>query len=101
MNKKNLSYFEASKIAESYVSGLQARLGIEIVINHDLDEEVDIGFLFSHNSADAWKDPESSLALAGNGPLLILKRDGELVHLPTYMSLEEGLNEVRRELGLS
>ena len=56
-----------------------------------------MGYIFFYDSVAALNDPDSNLRLAGNGPLLVLKDSGELISLPSYLPLEEGLEEVRRE----
>ncbi len=88
-------------IAEKEVSNIQQALGFDVEINHQLDKEVNLGFVFFYNSSEFWRDDSSRLALAGNGPLLVLKDSGALINLPTCMPFEEGLEEVRRERGLN
>ena len=92
-----ITYAEARMISEKEVSNIQQALGFDVEINHQLDKEVNLGFIFFYNSSEFWRDDSSRLALAGNGPLLVLKDSGELINLPTCMPLEEGLEEVRRE----
>jgi len=92
-----ITYAEAKLIAGKEVFSIQQELGFDVEINHQLDEEVDLGFIFFYNSSEFWRDDNSRLALAGNGPLLVLRDSGELINLPTCMPLEDGLEEVRRE----
>lgn len=101
MSRKMITYAEAKLVAEKKVAAVEHRLGIPVAIHHPADREEDIGYIFFYNSVAALEDPDSNLNLAGNGPLLVLKDTGELISLPTYLSLEEGLEEVRRERGLN
>jgi hypothetical protein len=98
---KMITYAEAKLIAEKEIADAERELGIPVAIRHAADREEDIGYIFFYNSVAALEDPNSNLNLAGNGPLLVLKDSGELINLPTCMPLEDGLEGVRRERGLS
>ena len=83
----------ALKIAEVKVRELGAAGGDEFEILCEETQEIEQGWVFFYNSADYVRTRNPLSALAGNGPLLVL-RDGSITVLPTSVSWQEAVIQV-------
>ncbi|GJJ01161.1 hypothetical protein RugamoR64_16990 [Duganella rhizosphaerae] len=83
----------ALKLAEAKVRELGAACGDEFEILCDDTQEIEQGWVFFYNSADYVRTRDPLAALAGNGPLLVL-RDGRIAVLPTSVSWQEAVIQV-------
>lgn len=83
----------ALKLAEAKVRELGAACGDEFEILCDETQEIEQGWVFFYNSADYVRTRNPLTALAGNGPLLVL-RDGRIAVLPTSVPWQEAAIQV-------
>ena len=86
----------AQTIAESYLSEMERNCDMDLALNPDIVEEHEIGFVFFYNTKAYWKNRDFTHALAGNGPLLVRRDNGEVVELSSNQSVERSLDELRR-----
>lgn len=85
---------QAQTIAASYLSEMEKACGLELAFNPDVVEEHEVGFVFFYNSKAYWKTRNFMHAIAGNGPLLVRRDNGEVVELPSNQSVERSLAEL-------
>jgi Immunity protein 35 len=85
---------EARSLADAYLVHLQASCPVEISFNYDLTEEYPVGFVFFYNSNRFWRTRELLESLAGNGPLLVRKRCGKVLILPSHQSVKRSIAEL-------
>ncbi len=83
----------ALKVAEAKIHELGAASGDEFAVLYEETQEVKQGWVFFYNSADYVRTRNPLSALAGNGPLLVL-RDGRIAVLPTSVSWQEAVIQV-------
>jgi len=83
----------ALKVAEAKVRELGAAASDEFEILHAETLETEQGWVFFYNSAEFVRTGNPSSALAGNGPILVL-RDGRVAVLPTSMSWQEAVTQL-------
>lgn len=83
----------ALKIARAKVDELGRMAGDVFDIVTAETKEVEQGWLFFYNSADFVLTRDPLFALAGNGPLLVL-RDGQVVTLPTAVPWQEAIGQL-------
>ena len=80
----------ALKIARAKVDELGRTAGDAFDIVTTETKEVKQGWLFFYNSADFVRTGDPMFALAGNGPLLVL-RTGQVATLPTAVPWQEAI----------
>ena len=84
-----LTYNQAIEIAKN-----------EIVDEHIIIEsstiEKEYGWVFFYNSRKFFETGDINHTLAGNCPILIEKKTGDVYLLPTYLSVENGLAEYEK-----
>ena len=83
----------AFKIAQAKVDELGRMAGDSFDIVTAETQEVKQGWLFFYNSADVIRTGDPMFALAGNGPLLVL-RDGQVVTLPTAVPWQDAIDQM-------
>jgi hypothetical protein len=93
-----ISRSAALQIAQAKVSELAAAAGDDFALMPNETREVDQGWVFFFNSADYVRTGNHLHALAGNGPLLVL-RDGGVVALPSAVPWEEVVGKMARPTG--
>jgi len=86
----NLNCAAALKIARAKVDELGRMAGDAFDILTAETKEVKQGWLFFYNSSDFIRTRDPMFALAGNGPLLVL-RDGQVAMLPTAVPWQEAI----------
>ncbi|MBV6320327.1 YrhB domain-containing protein [Duganella violaceipulchra] len=86
----------ALNIAEVKVRELGAACGDEFEILCEETQEIEQGWVFFYNSADYVRTRNPLSALAGNGPLLVL-RDGRIAVLPSSVSWQEAVIQIPHE----
>ena len=82
----------ALKIARAKVDELGRMAGDEFDIVTAETKEVKQGWLFFYNSTDFVRTRDPMFALAGNGPLLVL-RDGQVATLPTAVPWQDAIDQ--------
>jgi hypothetical protein len=70
-----------------------------MAINDDITMEHPLGFVFFYNTVKFYETRDHRYALAGNGPLLVLRDGSGLIVLPSNRSAEKSLLEVSRRIG--
>jgi hypothetical protein len=85
---------EARSIACQYLEKLQLACPVKIEINYDVTEEHPIGYVFFYNSVEFWRTRDFAASLAGNGPILVLRKTGEIIILPSNQSARRSLGEL-------
>ena len=83
----------ALKIAQAKVDELGRMAGDAFDIVTAETKEVKQGWLFFYNSADFVRTRDPMFALAGNGPILVL-RDGQVATLPTAVPWQEAIGQM-------
>ncbi|USX27841.1 YrhB family protein [Oxalobacteraceae bacterium OTU3CINTB1] len=83
----------ALKIARAKVDELGRMAGEAFDILTAETKELKQGWLFFYNSADFIRTRDPMFALAGNGPLLVL-RDGQVATLPTAVPWQEAIGQM-------
>lgn len=81
---------EALEIAERQVDSFRNPATGDVVINDEITERHEAGYVFFYNTREFWETRDPMKALAGNGPILV-KDSGEVVVLPTNRSIESSL----------
>lgn len=88
---------DAQVIADEYLATMQQGCNYELAFNYDITEEHPIGFVFFYNTKQFWKSRDFTTSLAGNGPLLIRRHDGEVIVLPSNRSVKRSLMDLADE----
>lgn len=83
----------AREIALEHVRQLAASVGDEFDILPESTVEDPKGWVFFYNSTDFVRTRNPMDALAGNGPILVM-RDGSVVDLPGAVPWEEALKDL-------
>jgi Immunity protein 35 len=86
-----MDQLEAQVIAAKYLAEIEKNCGLDLGFNPDVVEEHDVGFVFFYNTKAYWETRDFRDALAGNGPLLVRKTDGQVVVLPSNQSVDKSL----------
>lgn len=89
-----MNQLEAKNIAVTYLQHLQKNCPVEMAFNDDLTEDHAIGFVFFYNSKLFWETRDFQHSLAGNGPLLVEKKTGNTVVLPSHQSVKKSLAQL-------
>lgn len=93
-----ISRSTALQIAQAKVNELASAAGDDFSIMPNETREVDQGWVFFFNSADYVRTGNYLHALAGNGPLLVL-REGGVIVLPSAVPWEEVVAKMARPTG--
>ena len=91
--KDTLNRGAALKIARAKVEQLGRLAGDEFHILAAETRELKQGWLFFYNSAEFLRTRDPMFALAGNGPILVL-RGGEVATLPTAVPWQEAIAQL-------
>jgi len=83
----------ALRIAQAKVDELGRMAGDEFQIVTAETKELKQGWLFFYNSADFVRTRDTMFALAGNGPILVL-RGGQVAMLPTAVPWQEAIGQL-------
>ena len=89
----SINHSTALRIAQARIHELGASSGDELEILSMETQEIKLGWVFFYNSAEYIRTGNPSSALAGNGPILVL-RNGEIVELPTAVSWQEAVRKM-------
>lgn len=82
---------EARLIADKYLAQLQESSSEELAFNDEVTEDHPVGFVFFYNTSTFWQTRDCNSSLAGNGPLLVRRDNGEIVVLPSNQSSKRSL----------
>ena len=88
----------ALQIAKAKVNELASAAGDDFALQLAETCEVEQGWVFFFNSADYVRTGNYIHALAGNGPLLVL-RNGSVISLPSAVAWEDVVNKMARPAG--
>src|SRR3954464_8231595 len=83
----------ALKIAQEKIFELGMACGDEFQIMSERTQEIPQGWVFFFSSADYVRTKNPMFALAGNGPILVL-RNGGIVELPTAVPWQESVGQI-------
>jgi hypothetical protein len=92
---------EARSLAEQHLCKLPVSPPMELVILDQHTIETDFGWVFFWNSKKYVEAGEYQYALAGNGPLIVDRRDGSIHETSTAEPVEEIVDRYRRTHQLS
>jgi hypothetical protein len=81
----------AEEIAEAWLHAPERRGSPDLVLLRDLTWAKPYGWVFFYDSREHIETGSISSALAGNAPVLVLRRDGEVRVLGTARPVEEYL----------
>src|SRR5262249_54996518 len=87
---------EARNLAEQLLSTLEGVPPTELVILDEHTIETDFGWVFFWSSKRYVETGESRYALAGNGPLIVDRRDGSIHKTSTSEPTDEIIERYRR-----
>jgi hypothetical protein len=82
----------AGKLVEGYINSLYHVEGDTLVVVDEATIGKDYGWIFFYNSRRYLETNNLSYALAGNGPIVVERKDGALTQLGTALPLEESIN---------
>jgi hypothetical protein len=88
----SLNYRDALRLAQAKIDELASVEGEQFALLAEEVRELEQGWVFFYNTADYLRTGDSMQALAGNGPILIL-RNGQITLLPSATSWQD---EVRK-----
>jgi hypothetical protein len=89
----NLS--DARIIADKYLAQMQADSTEVLAFNYDITEVNAIGFIFFYNTKRYWETGDFMTSLAGNGPILVRRQDGNIVELPADRTVEASIRDIQ------
>lgn len=89
----NVDAVRARALAEAKVYGMGNAMGEVFAISHASTQTVDKGWVFFYNTEEFLKTGNPLSALAGNGPLLVL-RNGQVKVLPTSLPWQEAVQNI-------
>ena len=84
----------ARQLATEFLDDMQAESEIELAFNLDITEEHPLGYVFFYNAKRYWATRDFMDSLAGNGPILVRRDNGEVSVLPSNQSVERSLSEL-------
>jgi hypothetical protein len=85
---------DAKVLAIACLETMQSESEVELAFNDEITEEHEIGFVFFYNTKKYWLSRDFMDSLAGNGPILVRKSDGETMVLPSNQSVKRSLAEL-------
>ena len=83
-------------MAELHLAKIQILSHLELAVLDDRTIETDFGWVFFWNSKRYLETDEFQYALAGNGPLIVDRRDGSIHETSTAEPIEEIMENYRR-----
>ena len=83
-----MTVIDASKLAESEVSTLSRNAGEELVVCDKQMIETKFSWIFFNQSKKFIETDETKYRLAGNGPIVVIKLDGRVIHHGSAESIE-------------
>ncbi|MYN39620.1 hypothetical protein GTP55_09570 [Duganella sp. FT109W] len=86
---------EALDIALAEINELGHSSGGELEILLEETQTIELGWVFFYNSSDFIRTGDFKFALAGNGPLLVMK-DGQISWLPTAVPWQDDVTKIAR-----
>lgn len=92
---------EARGAALRYVASASSWDDDQPVIVDDLTRDLGYGWMFHYNSARYLQSKNFRDALAGNGPIVVLKSTGEVAALTSALPVEDALGEFEQRRGLA
>lgn len=93
-----INHSVAQQIAQSKVDQLASAAGDDFVLLLQETREVEQGWVFFFNSADYLRTGNHLHALAGNGPLIVL-RNGDVIATPTAVPWQDVVSKMPRPAG--
>lgn len=93
-----ISRSAALQIAQAKVHELASAAGDDFALQPNRTREIEQGWVFFFNSVDYVRTGNYIHALAGNGPLLVL-RNGNVIMLPSAVPWEGVVSEMARPVG--
>jgi hypothetical protein len=93
-----INHATALQIAQAKINELASAVEDDFALLPDETREVEVGWVFFFNSADYVRTGEYIHALAGNGPLLVL-RNGSVITLSSAVPWEDAVSNMARSAG--
>ena len=84
-----LNFEQAQSIAIASVAEIARSAGTELQLLEDQTIERPFGWVFFYNSQQFLETQDLKYALAGNGPLIVDKRDARVLQLGTAYPVDE------------
>lgn len=85
---------DAKLLAVEFFDTMQAESEVELAINFEITEEHELGYVFFYNAKRYWETRNFMDALAGNGPILVRRDNGDVSLLPSNQSVKRSLEEL-------
>jgi len=94
----SLNHNAALRLAQAKVHELAFSEGEEFEILAGETREVELGWVFFYNTTDYVRTGDPLQALAGNGPVLVL-RNGGIAVLPSAISWQDEVSKMHQAAG--
>jgi len=91
-----ISLEEARAVAVGYVRNVSSEVGTECVLVDSATQDTSSAFVFYYNTKAFLDTGNSRHALAGNGPLIVTKADGQLHACGSAERIEHYLENLSR-----
>ena len=89
---------KACKIVEAFVAQLvPCMANDEYIVVEEATRDIGFGWLFFYDSKRFRETDELRYALAGNGPLFVLKSNGRIEELGSHQPLEMTIEELKQK----
>ena len=92
---------EARRLVDQYLSGMRTSPPTELAILPEHTIETDFGWVFFWNSRRYVETADFQYALAGNGPLIVDRRDGSIHPTSAAETIEDSIERYRRSHALA
>ena len=86
----------ARRVAEAYIVNMAGRIGVDLVLLEESTRECQGGWVFFYDSRQYVETGSISHALAGNAPIIVSKRTGEVSVTGTARPVEDYIREFER-----
>jgi hypothetical protein len=87
---------EARNLAEQYLTRLSLSPPLELAIADEFTRETDFGWIFFYDSKRHLETGDFGDAIAGNGPLIVDRRDGSVTSTATAFPIEVSIERYRK-----
>lgn len=91
-----LSVLEAKKIALNYLADIEKEMEMPLLLAEDEVVESNMAYAFFYNSKNYIETGDFSSCLAGNGPIIVLRLNGEVMEGGTESPVEYYLDNLEK-----
>ena len=91
-----VSKTEARELARKYVSSMEMKTGLELVIKDNETIEKSFGWVFFYDSKDFVETKDPKFIIAGNAPIIIDRKSGAIYETGTARSVDFYIEQFER-----